>query len=313
MEEFFNAQTLPIIFMGLMGLAFFIYAILDGYDLGVGILIGLANDSEKKIMLASIGPFWDANETWLVLGVGLLLVAFPMAHGVILTALYLPTALMLIGLILRGVSFDFRSKAKHQGLWDKLFIIGSLLTAISQGYMLGSYILGFGENALYFGLFTGLFVATIYSFIGAGWLMIKTTAALQRKAIRWAQVTLWMVFAFTVASLFSEKIKLLPGFLSPLLIIFLVFGMQWVLKTLPRPNDHYAWVPFSGGIGICFLGFQGLACHFYPYIIPEKVTIWQAASAPESLLLILIGALIVLPFILFYTAFAYKVFWGKSD
>ncbi|HJV95421.1 MAG TPA: cytochrome d ubiquinol oxidase subunit II, partial [Albitalea sp.] len=137
-------DALPIIFMGLMGFAMLAYVVLDGYDLGVGLLMPRASDAQKDVMVASIGPFWDANETWLVLGVGILLIAFPKAHGMVLTALYLPVALMLIGLILRGVAFDFRVKAqdKHKPLWNHAFAAGSLLAAASQGWMLGHYITG---------------------------------------------------------------------------------------------------------------------------------------------------------------------------
>src|SRR5688572_17383596 len=140
-----SADALPVVFAGLMGLSILLYVILDGYDLGVGILMSRARPDEKDLMIASIGPFWDANETWLVLGIGLLLVAFPIAHGIILSTLYLPVALLLAGLILRGVAFDFRAKAQqtHKRSWDWAFFGGSLLAALSQGYMLGLYIVGF--------------------------------------------------------------------------------------------------------------------------------------------------------------------------
>src|SRR5882757_9365975 len=136
--------ALPLIFAGLMGLAILIYVILDGFDLGIGILFSVAEDAEQDTMIAAIGPFWDANETWLVLAVGLLLVAFPMAHGVILTALYLPVALLLLGLILRGVAFEFRVKAAslHKPWWDRAFFAGSALASLTQGFMLGLYVVG---------------------------------------------------------------------------------------------------------------------------------------------------------------------------
>ena len=145
---------LPLIFVALMALAMLVYVVLDGYDLGVGMLVPLADDAGKNRMVASIGPFWDANETWLVLGVGLLLVAFPVAHGVILGALYLPVAVMLIGLILRGVAFDFRAKAHddHRPLWNALFFAGSLVASLAQGWMIGRYILGFQQGAAPAGL-----------------------------------------------------------------------------------------------------------------------------------------------------------------
>src|SRR5439155_17791183 len=141
-------EMLPVIFMALLGFAMLVYVISDGYDLGVGMLMHRATDAEKHVLIASIGPFWDANETWLVLGIGILLIAFPKAHGVVLQALYLPVALMLVGLTLRGVAFDFRVKAKegHKATWDRLFFAGSALASIAQGWMLGRYVSGFGEG-----------------------------------------------------------------------------------------------------------------------------------------------------------------------
>ena len=141
-------EILPLIFLALMGVSMLIYVVSDGYDLGVGMLMPRATEAEKDVLIASIGPFWDANETWLVLGVGVLLVAFPKAHGVVLQALYLPVAFMLIGLTMRGVAFDFRVKAKdkHKQTWDRVFFAGSLIASVSQGWMLGRYISGFGEG-----------------------------------------------------------------------------------------------------------------------------------------------------------------------
>src|SRR4051812_25950827 len=143
-------HLLPLFFMAVMGLALLAYVVLDGYDLGVGILLPFASDEQKDVMVSSIGPFWDANETWLVLGIGILLICFPVAHGIVLSALYLPVAVMLIGIILRGVSFDFRVKARaaHKGLWNALFATGSLMAAMAQGWMLGSYLTGFDYGAL---------------------------------------------------------------------------------------------------------------------------------------------------------------------
>jgi cytochrome d ubiquinol oxidase subunit II len=328
MEIFSNGGWLPLVFMALMGISILAYVILDGYDLGVGMLMSRATTAEKDKMIASIGPFWDANETWLVLGVGILLVAFPMAHGVILTALYLPTAIMLGGLILRGVSFDFRAKAKdrHKHRWDKAFMGGSLIAALAQGYMLGSYIVGFqsGVMAFLFGLLAGVCLAAGYCFVGAGWLIMKTEGELQKKAIKWARVALWgTALGMTIVSISTpllsprifDKWFSLPNFFLllpiPLMTGFLILILELTLRKLPRPNDRYCWVPFAGSVGLFLLGFHGLAYSFYPYIVPDKITIWQAASAPESLMIILIGALVVLPFIIGYTIFAYRVFWGK--
>src|SRR5215212_8597434 len=189
------ADTLPLFFLAVMGLALLAYVVLDGYDLGVGILLPLATDEQKDVMVASIGPFWDANETWLVLGIGVLLIAFPQAHGIVLSALYLPVAVMLIGLILRGVSFDFRVKARaaHKTTWNRLFALGSLMAAAAQGWMLGSYLTGFDRGAwsLLFSLGIALTLPTGYAMLGAGWLIMKTGDGLQLKAVRWARRVLW--------------------------------------------------------------------------------------------------------------------------
>lgn len=315
--------------MGLMGVAMLAYVILDGYDLGVGIWMSRADDAQKDMMIASIGPFWDANETWLVLGIGILLVAFPAAHGVILTALYLPTALMLGGLILRGVSFDFRAKAdvKHKHIWDRCFIGGSLLATMAQGYMLGAYIMGFekGMATVLFGLLAGLGLVGGYGFMGAAWLILKTEGGLQKKAVRWARRALWatavgMALISLATPLMNERIFdkwfSLPNFLLllpiPAMAGVLVIGLELLLKKLPARDDKYCWVPFAGGVGLFLLGFHGLAYSFYPYLVPDTLTIWDAASAPESLKIILAGVVVVLPCIVGYTVFAYRVFRGKA-
>jgi cytochrome d ubiquinol oxidase subunit II len=329
-EHLNNGQWLPLVFMALMGVAILAYVILDGYDLGTGILMSRANDTEKDRMIASIGPFWDANETWLVLGIGILLVAFPAAHGVILTGLYLPVALMLSGLILRGVSFDFRAKAKahHKHLWDKAFIAGSLLATLAQGYMLALYIVGFERNLISFafGLLVGVCLAAGYALLGASWQIMKTEGELQRKAVRWARLAVWGtaigILAVSVATpLVSarifEKWFSLPNFLIllpvPLLTVAVVIVLEILLTRLPLPKDRLCWAPFAGSASLFLLGFIGLAYSFFPYIVPDRMTIWEAASAPESLLIILIGALVVLPFIVAYTVFVYRVFWGKAS
>lgn len=323
-----EGHWLAFAFAFLMGLSILLYVILDGYDLGVGILLRGATDSEKDQMIASIGPFWDANETWLVLGVGILLVAFPIAHGTILTALYLPTTIMLIALILRGVSFDFRAKvlASRKHLWDKSFFFGSLITALSQGYMLGLYIMGF-ENSLpshLFGLLAGVCVAAGYSFIGAGWLIMKTEGEHQKKAVRWARISLWLttigiVLVSLATPLVNERIFdkwfTLPSFLYllpiPIINSVVIVLTELILRKLPIKNDRFAWVPFAGAVGTFVLCFLGLAYSFYPYIVPEKMTIYGSSAASESLMIIFVGAMVVLPCIIGYTIFAYRVFWGK--
>lgn len=330
MDFLLDATSLPLIFAILMGVAVFMYIILDGYDLGIGLLFFRALEKERDHMMAAIGPFWDANETWLVLGVGILLVAFPVAHGVILTALYLPTAMMICGLILRGVAFDFRSKVKteHKSLWDKTFFVGSSITTLAQGYMLGLYIIGFSQTigAILFALLCSICLVAGYILLGASWLILKTQDSLQVKAIRWAQKALWggaigLIAVSVVTPLVSPRIFFkwfsFPTFffLAPIPITtgILFLGLYSLLKKLPKPKDRHYWLPFVLSISIVACGFIGLAYSFFPYIVPDRLTIWEAASAPESLRLILWGALLVLPCILAYTIFAYRVFWGKVE
>ncbi|MEL7211881.1 MAG: cytochrome d ubiquinol oxidase subunit II [Pseudomonadota bacterium] len=320
---------LPLVFAGLMGLSILIYVVLDGFDLGVGVLFPFAEDDEKDRMIASIGPFWDANETWLVLAIGLLLVAFPSAHGAILTALYLPVAIMLVGLILRGVAFEFRVKAplKHKASWNNAFFIGSLMTSLSQGFMLGMYIMGLEYTwaTFAFACVTAVFLTVGYSFIGACWLILKTEERLQLKSVSWAKGGIWgLVLGLGAISLASpivsprifEKWFSFPEaiLLAPLPIMSaLLVGLLWIaLRKLPTKDDSWAWFPFVCSIVLFTLSFFGLAYSFYPYVVPEQITIYEAASAPESLFIILVGTVFVLPTIIGYTVLAYTVFRGKA-
>ncbi len=329
MDIFANGAWLPLTFAALMGLAMLIYAVLDGYDLGVGILLRSAEPIEKDRMIGSIGPFWDANETWLVLGVGLLLVAFPKAHGIILGALYLPVAFMLLGLIVRGVAFEFRAKAKvqHKAIWNNAFWAGSLLTAFAQGYMLGSYILGLDNTvaAVAFSILTGLSVIAGYSLIGASWLIMKTEGDLQKKAIRWATyayygtmggIALVSVATPIVSDRIFERWFSYPNILMlapiPLITGVLALALGRRLRRLPYAGDKWCWTPFIMTVAIFTLCFIGLAYSFYPYIVPDRLLIVEAASAPESLMIMLIGALIVLPLLMGYTFVAYRIFHGKA-
>ena len=323
------AVTLPVIFAALMGLSILIYVILDGFDLGVGILTPLADEAQKDRMVASIGPFWDANETWLVMAVGILLVAFPAAHGAILTALYLPVAIMLIGLILRGTAFEFRAKVAlpKKPAWNTAFFIGSIMTSMAQGYMLGFYVMGLEHSltAHAFALLSGVFLTVGYSFIGACWLILKTEGELQKKAVAWARGGIWGVIlgvgAISLATpLVSPRIWerwfSIPEFFLlaplPLMSIAVIVAIWVVLRRLPTANDSFAWIPFAGASTLFVLAFTGLAYSFYPYVVPEKLTIYAAASATDSLFIILIGTLVVFPIILAYSALAYYVFRGKA-
>lgn len=325
-----SGDWLPYVFAFLMGFSMLVYALLDGYDLGVGILTADAQPEEKDRMIASIGPFWDANETWLILGVGLLLVAFPAAHGIILTELYLPVALMLLGLIFRGVAFDFRAKVPYQKKWrwNLSFFAGSLITALSQGFMLGAYITGFadGWGAFIFSVLIALSLASGYALIGACWLIMKCEGALQEKAVKWAKYHLFnscigiaLVSMATplVSQRIFEKWFSIPEifYLSPIPIITgaLIIWLYALLLKMPMSGDRYAWLPFILTIGISITCFCGLAYSFFPYIILNEMTIVEAASAHESLMIILIGTLIVLPVLIGYTALAYYIFKGKAQ
>lgn len=329
--DMFNdpAQWLPFTFAILMGVSILIYVVLDGFDLGVGVLFPFADEDEKDRMIASIGPFWDANETWLVLAIGIMLVAFPAAHGEILTALYLPVFLMLIGLILRGVAFEFRVKAPaaYKTLWNNAFFAGSLLTSLSQGVMLGMYIMGldwsWGHFA--FAILTSVFLTVGYSFIGATWIIYKTDEHLQRKAVDWAKGGIWGLVlgigAISIATpVVSDRIfakwfempQLLYLLPLPIVSALLVVWLWSMLQKMPRPNDTGSWHPFAVATSLWLLAFLGMAYSFYPYVVPEKLTIYEAASAPESLMIILVGTCFVLPTIIGYTILSYTVFRGKA-
>lgn len=329
MELVGEAYWLPVIFIGLMGLAFLVYAMLDGYDLGVGILLPGDNEAERDIMIASIGPFWDANETWLVLGVGVLLIAFPSAHSLILYHLYMPVTLMLGGLILRGVSFDFRAKAlpDHKNFWDKVFKFGSLLASLAQGYMLGMFVMGFESStaAFAFSLLSAVCVTAGFSFIGAAWLVMKTEGELQLRAARWTRICGWLTaFGIVAVSVvnplistdifarwFGSSLSLLL-LLIPATCILLFFIVDRYLSQFPFENDFGSWMPFVAIMLIFMLCFAALGYSFFPYVVPGEMDIWEAASAPESLWFILYGVIIVLPAIILYTIFSYRVFWGKA-
>jgi cytochrome d ubiquinol oxidase subunit II len=323
-------HLLPLIFLGLMGFALLVYVVLDGFDLGVGLLLRLTReDAERDTMIASIGPFWDANETWLVLGVGLLLVAFPHAQGEVLGRLYLPVAVMLIGLILRGVAFDFRVKAQdsHKPLWNNAFFVGSLVASLAQGWMLGRYITAFNESAaaLGFAWLIALALPAAYLLLGAGWLLWKTEGALQMRAAGWARASLPPVIAGVLAISLStpivspaifERWFSLPEFIGllpvPLATAAAFIALWQLLKKPERVTGHLCWLPFMLTMMLIVLAFLGLAYSIYPWIIIDRIDVWHAAASTEALVVLLIGAGITIPAILAYTVFVYRVFRGKT-
>ncbi len=313
---------LPLIFAVLMGAAILAYVVLDGYDLGVGMLMPAASDDEQDVMVASIGPFWDANETWLVLGVGILLIAFPVAHGYILGALYLPVAAMLVGLMLRGVAFELRVKAVgwHAELWNWLFWAGSFLASFAQGFMLGRYLTGFqaGWGFFFFSLMVGAALCGGYVLLGATWLILRTEGELQQKAMAWTKWgLLWVALGVALVSLATPAVSQLVyarwfDFPATLALMVLpaatLVSWLWVWRSLGRSD----WKPFAGAVAIFVLAFLGLAYSVFPYVVLGWLTIWEAAAHPSALKVVLVGALIVLPFLFGYTVFAYRVFRGKA-
>ncbi len=330
-----SQDQLIFIFSTLMGMAILLYVVLDGYDLGVGMLMPIADAHEQELMVASIGPFWDANETWLVLGIGILLVAFPKAHGIVLAALYLPVVAMLIGLMLRGVAFEFRMKAEgwHRELWNWLFWFGSFFAAFAQGLMLGRYVTGFESGFIYwlFAFMVGIGLCGGYVLLGATWLVMRTEGALQRKALIWARWgLLWVVVGFALISFatpfLSRTVFLkwfdfpntLPLMIFPLAIMYaawhVLMGTGRLLGGERRArsrNSARDWIPFASAVSIFFISFLGLSYSIFPYIVINQLTIWESAAHPSSLQIVLLGVVLVLPFLLAYTVFSYRVFRGK--
>jgi cytochrome d ubiquinol oxidase subunit II len=322
-------MDLPLIFMFLMGASVLAYVVLDGYDLGVGMLMPAASDKEQSIMVASIGPFWDANETWLVLGIGILLAAFPIAHGIVLQALYLPVVIMLIGLMLRGVAFELRMKAQgwHRDLWNWLFWAGSFVASFSQGLMLGRYITGFERGFTYwiFAVVVGASLCGGYVLLGATWLILKTEGELRKKALAWARWgLLWVALGVALVSLatplVSESVRhkwfdfprtlalmLLPG------ACIAAGAWLWLsTRRMKAGGTSSDWKPFAAAVAIFALAFVGLAYSIFPYVVIDRLTIWDAAAHPSALKVLFWGAAVVLPFIVLYTALAYRIFRGKA-
>ena len=323
------AYWLPLFFAGAMGLALLIYVLLDGYDLGIGMLLPFATDDEKDVMVAAIGPFWDANETWIVLGVGILLIAFPQAHSIVLTSLYLPVTLMLMGLILRGVAFDFRVKAgdARKAMWNRLFALGSLVASVCQGWMVGAYVTGLtgDTTSTLFAAMIALTLPALYIMLGAAWLLIKTEGDLFRKAIRWGRLALFPMGAGLllisvatplVSPAIAEKWFSLPNAIGllpiPLTTAVAYAGLIWIFHSKQILFNGYGWLAFMALTVICVLAGIGLGYSLFPDIIIGRLTLWESASATESLLFTFWGAIVALPAIIGYTIFIYRVFRGKA-
>jgi cytochrome bd ubiquinol oxidase subunit II len=325
-------SDLTVIWAAIIAFAVFAYVLMDGFDLGIGILFpAFAVGEERDQAMNSIAPVWDGNETWLVLGGGGLLAAFPLAYAIILPATYPLMIAMLLGLVFRGVAFEFRWRdPAHRIYWDAAFTIGSLTATIAQGITLGAVLQGIRvENNAYaggwldwlspFSLLTGASLVLGYALLGASWLIWKTEGAAQAHARRMAFVlgiaTLIAMAAVSAATPFLhydywQRWFSLPGvFLTaqiPLLVLITAAVFFWGLR---RGSER---LPFLMVLALFFLNFLGLGVSVYPYLVPRTVTIWDAAAPPQSQQFMLIGTAVIFPVIIGYTAWAYWVFRGKA-
>ena len=323
---------LPVVWAIIIAFGLMMYVVMDGFDLGIGILFPFVPDrKDRDQMINSVAPVWDGNETWLVLGGASLLAAFPLAYSVILSALYIPLVLMLAGLIWRGVAFEFRFKADeaHRPFWDKAVAWGSYIAAVSQGVALGAFINGFHVTGpsyqgsaldwlTPFSLFTGLGVPLAYALLGSTWLIMKTEGDLQRRMVALTKpVLLLVVVATGIISVWTPLAHpavaarwfTMPNMLyfSPVPVLVLA-TTGLMLRTLTR-QSHAG--PFVLALFLLFLGYSGLGISLWPNIIPPDVSIRAAAAPPQSMGFALVGALFIIPFILAYTAWSYYVFRGK--
>jgi cytochrome d ubiquinol oxidase subunit II len=323
---------LPLIWAVIILFGVMMYVVMDGFDLGIGILFPFFPDKDDRdIMMNTVAPVWDGNETWLVLGGAGLLAAFPVAYSVVLSALYLPIILMLVGLIFRGVAFEFRFKAsdKRRHWWDKAFICGSVLATFCQGVTLGAYITGIRVNdAAYaggpfdwltpFSVFTGVALLAAYALLGSTWLVMKTEDELLARMRKVAAGSAWAVlFAIAAISIWTpladpriaQRWFSLPNLFYFAPVPVLVAACLLLLVSTVRRAAHSA--PFVCALGLVFLGYTGLGISVWPNVIPPGISIWDAAAPPQSMGFALVGALLIVPVILMYTAWGYYVFRGK--
>jgi cytochrome d ubiquinol oxidase subunit II len=327
------AIDLAFVWAALIAFAVLAYVVLDGFDLGVGILFPyVRGEAERDEMMNSVAPVWDGNETWLVLGGGGLFAVFPLAYAVIMPALYAPIIAMLLGLIFRGVAFEFRWRTRRgQFLWDWAFAGGSTLAAFAQGIALGALVQGIPvANRAYaggwwdwltpFSILTGLALVFGYALLGSTWLVYKTEGRVQDESYRFA----WVTAVATLAAI--AAVSLWTPFLSA------AFRARWlafpqVLYAAPVPllvgaaalvlfrglAERRELAPFLAALSLFVLSYAGLGISFYPYIVPTSVTIWDAAAPENSLAFLLVGAAVLVPLILLYTAYSYWVFRGKVN
>ena len=323
---------LPLIWAIIIIFGIMMYVVMDGFDLGIGILFPfIKGEKDRDVMMNTVAPVWDGNETWLVLGGAALFGAFPLAYSVVLSALYLPLILMLMGLIFRGVAFEFRFKARPEKrhIWDKSFIGGSLVATFFQGVALGAFIDGLPVvNRQYAGggldwlspftVFCGIALIVAYALLGCTWLIMKTEGELQERMHKLGRplalavlvlmgiVSLWTPLAHTDIAARWFTLPNLFWFLPvPILVLVTMYGL---LKAIAR-KAHYT--PFLLTLVLIFLGYSGLGISLWPNIIPPSISIWEAAAPPQSQGFMLVGTLFIIPFILGYTFWSYYVFRGK--
>ena len=324
---------LPLIWAIIIIFGIMMYVVMDGFDLGIGILFPfIKGEKDRDVMMNTVAPVWDGNETWLVLGGAALFGAFPLAYSVVLSALYLPLILMLMGLIFRGVAFEFRFKARPEKrhIWDKSFIGGSLVATFFQGVALGAFIDGLPVvNRQYAGggldwlspftVFCGIALIVAYALLGCTWLIMKTEGELQERMHKLGRplalavlvlmgiVSLWTPLAHTDIAARWFTLPNLFWFLPvPILVLVTMYGL---LKAIAR-KAHYT--PFLLTLVLIFLGYSGLGISLWPNIIPPSISIWDAAAPPQSQGFMLVGTLFIIPFILGYTFWSYYVFRGKA-
>jgi cytochrome d ubiquinol oxidase subunit II len=322
---------LSIIWAFIIAFAVFVYVVMDGFDLGLGILFPLfPKKADRNVMMNSVAPVWDGNETWLVLGGGGLFAAFPLAYAVLMPALYTPIIAMLIGLIFRGVAFEFRWRTtRERNLWDIAFAAGSLLAAMAQGVALGAILQGIHVEGRHyaggwwdwltpFSILTGVAVVIGYSLLGATWLVMKTEGELRDEGYR---LSWWLLFAMLAAiaavSLATPFLHIQytnrwfswPGMILTAPVPIAVAGVTLLLlRSLANKQDYR---PFFLTLALFGLSYAGLGISMYPYIVPQSIDIWQAAAPENSQILMLVGVAIMVPLILGYTGWSYWVFRGK--
>ncbi len=325
------AIDLATVWAFIIAFAVFVYIVMDGFDLGLGILYPLfPRKADRDIIMNSVAPVWDGNETWLVLGGGGLMAAFPLAYAVLMPALYTPVIAMLVGLIFRGVAFEFRWRTQRErNRWDSAFFGGSLVAALAQGVALGAILQGVHVEARQyaggwwdwltpFSVLTGISVLVGYALLGATWLVMKTEGALRDKAYQLSWVLLFAMLGAIIA------VSLATPFLS------VQYTQRWftwpnIILTAPVPlavaavtalllrslANKYDYRPFFLTLALFLLSYAGLGISMYPYIVPQSITIWEAASPANSQIFMLVGVAILIPLILAYTGWAYWVFRGK--